>query len=240
MGVQVLRRAGVLQSQAAAGGDPIAGLSPYVWLDPEPLALANNDPVSSYTDASGNSRHATQATSALRPVFKTNVQNGLPALLFGVDDALATAGFGVTLAQPLTVSIVCNIVGSGAGSGRWLFDGIDATNRAAVFKNTDTTINPYAGSIGGFAQAEPTGWHIWTTVFDGASSVIYKDGVSVGAASWGTNGLAGLTVGNRYSQVDGDGLDGYMGDALLFNRALDSTDRGVLHGALGSKWAISV
>jgi hypothetical protein len=56
----------------------------YAWYDASDLGLANNDPVTSWTDKSGGGRHLTGTA----PTFKTNVQNGLSGVLFdGTDDA---------------------------------------------------------------------------------------------------------------------------------------------------------
>lgn len=46
------------------------------------MSLANDASVAQLTDESGNDRHATQASGALRAVFKTNVANGQPAFRF--------------------------------------------------------------------------------------------------------------------------------------------------------------
>ncbi len=60
-----------------------------LWLRPESLsALADNDPVDSWPDESGNARHAT-ATGTTRPLYKTAIQNGLAGLRFdGSNDQL--------------------------------------------------------------------------------------------------------------------------------------------------------
>lgn len=53
---------------------------------------ANNDPIGSWDDLSGNGRHAIQATAGLRPLYKTGAQNGRVGVLYdGVDDVLTTA-----------------------------------------------------------------------------------------------------------------------------------------------------
>ena len=58
------------------------GLS--LWFNAESLAatLADGAAVAAWTDDSGNGRHALQATVANRPVFQTNVLNGLPVVRF--------------------------------------------------------------------------------------------------------------------------------------------------------------
>jgi len=56
--------------------------------------VAADGAVARWEDKSGNNRHATQATSANRPVRKTTIQNGYDILRFdGSNDYIQTAGF---------------------------------------------------------------------------------------------------------------------------------------------------
>jgi hypothetical protein len=57
-----------------------------VWQDTSGTSAATNSTnAARWDDQSGNGRHLTQATSGLRPVFNTNVLNGLAALTFTND-----------------------------------------------------------------------------------------------------------------------------------------------------------
>jgi hypothetical protein len=69
----------------------VAGLK--LWVRAESLvSLANNAPVATWKDESGNSHDLVQATGSKRPLYVGNVE-GLPGVTFdGVDDVLATAG----------------------------------------------------------------------------------------------------------------------------------------------------
>lgn len=63
-----------------------------LWLKADALGLANNDPVSSWTDSSGSLHHAT-STGGARPTFKTAIINSLPVLRFdGSDDYMIVSG----------------------------------------------------------------------------------------------------------------------------------------------------
>lgn len=44
----------------------------YAWYDASQLALSDTDPVASWTDLSGNGRHATQGTAGSRPQYRTS------------------------------------------------------------------------------------------------------------------------------------------------------------------------
>ena len=58
------------------------------WMDAARLTgLSNNDPVSSWTDFSGNNNHATQATGVRQPLYLTNQVNSQPSIRFdGMND----------------------------------------------------------------------------------------------------------------------------------------------------------
>jgi hypothetical protein len=65
---------------------PVSG--PLIWLDANQESYANNDPVSQFTDWSGNGNHFTSSGTE-RPTFKTNRINGRPAVQAdGVNDGM--------------------------------------------------------------------------------------------------------------------------------------------------------
>lgn len=68
-----------------------------LWLVAEDLALANNDPVSSWVDRSANAWDMTQGNPAERPIFKTNRINGYPTVASdGDSDKLIYFGGPIT------------------------------------------------------------------------------------------------------------------------------------------------
>ena len=76
---------------ATSGGNPVA---------------TDGSSVARWEDRSGNSRDASQATSANRPILKTAVQNGRNGIRFdGSNDFMATASFAHSV--PLTLFLVC-------------------------------------------------------------------------------------------------------------------------------------
>ena len=75
---------------------PVAG--PLIWLDANQEGYSNNDPVTSFTDWSGNGNNFT-ASGTARPTFKTNRINGRPSVLAdGVDDGMLLASLGAQTA----------------------------------------------------------------------------------------------------------------------------------------------
>ena len=75
----------------------ISGLT--LWFAADKLTGFNDgDAVTTWPDLSGNGYDVTQGTSGSRPLYKTNIFKGKPALLFdGTDDF-----FGNTTVNPFT------------------------------------------------------------------------------------------------------------------------------------------
>src|SRR5215831_11869900 len=60
------------------------------WWAADLMTASDGAAVGTWPDQSGNGIDATQATSGNKPIYKVNIINGLPALLFdGVDDFLS-------------------------------------------------------------------------------------------------------------------------------------------------------
>jgi hypothetical protein len=60
-----------------------------LWLDASKLNLNNGDPVSNWTDVSGNSNNAVQTNATNQPTFVSSAINGMPGISFdGVNDYL--------------------------------------------------------------------------------------------------------------------------------------------------------
>jgi hypothetical protein len=77
----------------------ISGLK--LWLRANSLTgLNDNDPVTTWTDSSGNANNCTQSTADKKPLYKTGILNGKPVVRFdGSDDVLiggTISGSGVT------------------------------------------------------------------------------------------------------------------------------------------------
>lgn len=58
---------------------PPAGM--FAWWKADSESYANNDPVDTFNDRSGNGNHLI-GTGAFRPIFKTSILNGLPVVRF--------------------------------------------------------------------------------------------------------------------------------------------------------------
>lgn len=90
------------------------------WFKADSLALNDGDPISTWTDSSGNlGQNATQA-GTLRPLYKTNIQNSKPAVRYdGVDDYFTlSSAIPTSWATNAPLFVVCafNATDKGVGS----------------------------------------------------------------------------------------------------------------------------
>jgi hypothetical protein len=197
--------------------------------------LVDTDPVASWTDSSGNGRTATQTTAGRKPTYRTNIQNGKPAVLFdGVDDRMSftTTGqqsdWSVFLAYRCTdvTTNTLNYVVTQTGSGVIVGGNAAVLGKLAEFQGAGDQI---AGTN------EPTTWKV--VCFQ--REAIYLNGVAETLTdNQPMTRLDFDTIGGR-PDVDNLGLIGYIGEVLDYSRTLDLTEREEVEEYLMTRWGIS-
>lgn len=184
------------------GGAPPAwsptdlGAALLAWYpEAELAAIGDGNPIAQWDDNSGNDRHVVQATGINQPVV--SVQNGIAYALFdGAGDYLRVASWG-DVAQPFTVAGVFELIsGENDGAFHMFTDRVSAGTAASMGKTSagtpdNWTIN--ATTAVNFGDADHTR-RSWVTVYNGASSVVYFDGVSQGTFNPSDNAMTGLTI----------------------------------------------
>lgn len=125
-----------------------------VWYDPSDLSTmfqdsagttpvtADGQPVGKILDKSGRGNHATQATAAKRPVYKTS--GGLHWLQFdGVDDALATGAIDFSATDEM--SVFSGVTRSVDTSSRTVYELSAAADNAATYPGSFMLRGPQGG-----------------------------------------------------------------------------------------------
>lgn len=224
---------GSSEGSSAFSPTDIAGLQ--FWYDASQLALANNDPVASFTDLSGNGRHLLQATASYKPTFLTNRQNGLPGVVGdGVDDYMQTAPF--TLNQPTHYFIVAKInQTNNIGS---LFDGnTGATARLA--RNSGTLPSGqlflYSGAFGGpvTSGVDTSLPHLYAVLSDGANSKISVDGGSAFTGNAGTANAGGVNI---FAVPSSGQMAAEIYEFIGYNAEITGANLTALQSYLAAKW----
>lgn len=138
-----------------------------LWLRTDDLsALANNDPVPSWPDRSGNGDDVAEGVAAAQPLLKTNRINGHRGVLFdGVDDRLLrTDALGLDGNPGLTVFLVARWI-SGSGDGGFEVGDNAGGTRKVVRLGMDATTSGFFHNNGSFTfPAAGSAWKVRTYV----------------------------------------------------------------------------
>ena len=176
------------------------------WYDPSDLSTLWQDTaatmpvttdgqeVARVDDKSGNGFHLIQTDVANRPVLGTS-SSGHRCLTFSSPDYM-DAVFGTTFAQPNYIALAFNFTSLGVYAAI-AFHGITSSARNGLLKpgNDETEWSIYAGGTGQLFETVDTAKHVFTTIFDGASSRARIDGVEqVIGGSPGSEGLTGFRL----------------------------------------------
>ncbi len=231
-----LRRRIQTAMQSGGGGgtafSPIDIAGIQFWYDASQLALANNDPVASFTDLSGNGRHLLQTTASYKPTFLTNRQNGLPGVVSdGVDDYMQSAPF--TLNQPTHYFVVAKVNTTTATA---LFDGSAAfTTRFGVNAGVGGAWFLYSGAFGGPATTgvDSSLTHLYAVLSDGASSKISVDGGSAFTGNAGATNAGGVNI---FSVPGAGHMGAEIYEFIGYNAEITGANLTALQSYLAAKW----
>lgn len=203
------------------------------WYDADNLGLADNAAVRSWPDSSGHLRDLLQGTAANQPTLQTNELNGHSVVRFdGTNDYLTTA-FGLTLAQPLRIFVVAK---SATASGHRVVDGIDGTNRAAMYGVPSSTWRMWATGAEVIGPTRDANYHIHYVRFTGATSTIRVDGGAGTTGNPGAAGLAGLTIGAGQDLAAFH--DGDIAEIIVYSSTLTFAQLNALGRYLSVKYAL--
>lgn len=183
--------------QAGGGNDPLLAAAlangVVVALMADLLTgLSNNDPVTTWTDFSGNGNSPTQAIADNKPLYIANVLNGLPIIRGdGSNDYLQKA---FTCNQPFTDFIVFKI--NAEGNNDYLYDG-NTLNSGAFFEAA-TAVDQFrffAGADLNIIHPAVADFAIACLKINGASSKLSINAINVTGNAGATN-PGGLTLFN--------------------------------------------
>lgn len=188
------------------------------WTDP-----GDGNPVSQWDDASGNGRHATQATGSQQPTFRSSDAgyNNKPVVDADGGDLLQTSAFGSPLSQPGTLVVV----GSTESNLGVLVTGLTSTARWQLYRadSNQRRHKMYAGSELASGSAGPTAPTLFVATYDGGSSSLERNGSTIMAGNAGSQSLDGLSL---FAYLDGTfGEVGRIAFLGLIGRELTSQEK---------------
>lgn len=194
--------------------------------------------VTTLYDQSGNGRDATQATAASQPqivadgVVVTDA-NGKPAMDFeGTDDYLQ---FSHSASQPFSIIFVHESDTTLATSNDF-FDTL-AGGRALI-DQSGSDYRLFANLAVGSGIAVDTDPALIFTVFNGASTLLAKNGVSSGTLNAGTSATGSInSIG--FSSPSGSYYNGKISEFILY-ASDQSTSRSVIEANIASRYGITL
>lgn len=199
---------------------------------------ADGQTVGAWDDKSNNSNHATQATPANEPTYRTGIQNSLPVLRFdGTNDLLEAANInGGTSLSNLTIIAVYQtddtvhtdrMYGYGANVG--------SDTPSVINPAPDSTIRFDNGSLAG-SLSHPTAFFIRSTIKNGTTYTDYFDGSqNINNTFAGSVTTDDLYLGHCLNPCDGD-----LAEIVVYNSALSDANRQQLESYLATKWGITI
>jgi hypothetical protein len=226
---------------------PLTDLTDFnwtAWLAADQESFANNDPVGTASDWSGNNNDATQATGGNKPLFKTNVINSLPAFYFdGTDDVLAFASgafSGLSSgAEIIAVLKLDSNTPAEANTGLWTMGSSGGGNNTH-YPYTDNDVYDDAGSTTRKTIPNPpqdlSVAHIYA-VQSAASVWVARINEDV-VYSTATNAVGFSTVVSIGKSIGSYYLKGHLAE-LLIGPALTTNDRQRVIDFLKTKYGIT-
>jgi hypothetical protein len=225
-------------------------------LNPSAAPAIDGEAVLQWNDQSTILNNASQATSANRPVFRTNIINGNPVLRFSGDQFVdAGVASGITTNNSFYFFLVFKpssftAGGTGDGSGTYLMDRTTPNNPLTSFKivNTDKYHFQKRNNSGGVTGP------ISTVAANTTSFVIadYFRNFNT-ALGLGLNGANPVTSGDdsgdltadpirvgRHSTTSGGGLTGDLAEVIVYNTNLTATQRQQVESYLAIKYGITM
>jgi hypothetical protein len=144
--------------------------------------------LSVWGDIGSYNRDLTQGTDGNRATLVTGDLNGRNVLSFDGGDFYQLQ-FGSPVAQPIMVYLVYQMDNTGASQA--VYDGYTD----GFYYINNTTENQFGASgFVTYAKTQPIPYTILRIKYDGASSEVWENGVSVATADIGANNLDGITI----------------------------------------------
>jgi hypothetical protein len=217
----------------------IISLNPIAWLSATNITNGGSEPsdgekIGNWADLTGAATDATESNTANQPTYKTNVQNGLPAVYF---DGTLAKGLEGTFVRTNNAGLTIILVGKFNNTARRAFFEFYRVGGGA--RGFFFTYGYQASSSKGL---DNTQFNVWSAYDTGTQSTLWENGVNKytnmnnysGFPSTAFTGNGAYVLGD--DQTGGDQLNGYIGEFLVFDRHLTTPELTTLQTYLKNKW----
>ena len=205
-------------------------------------AAADGDVVGGWADQSGNANHATQATTANKPLLKLAIQYGKPVVRFdGTNDGLQIASLTLPTFTSLFVTAKFTTVKPlfiehSASSNT--YDGFYLYGTSDSMFNIRRTLQHYAIGVAGWMGAL---WCVVSAIYDGThlvrkNQVAQSNGNVGGTARTNSDVTTALNIACRnLASLFGDGD---IAELIIYDSALSAAKQQSVEGYLNTRWAV--
>jgi hypothetical protein len=220
--------------------------SPYAWYmadrgirESDGTLAEDGEGVVVWEDQSGNGRDLDRIVGTA-PNLETDELNGQPVVEFNNNGAIwdDSTSWG-NISQANTVFVVTRV--DSAGTGDYVFDSSSSAGRNALFAGQSSNLTDWQVFAGNVMDSEPyeTGlYQVHSVTFDGDMSSHFIDGGLAAYGDVGSQSLAGLILGARFSGTVQ--LDGAIAEVIVYDGALGYQDRIAVEQYLGAKYGIPI
>lgn len=226
-----------------------------LWLSADALSLSDTDPVSTWIDLSGNGNDASQTSASARPLFRTGMVNGMPAVVFdGVDDFMPFNG-NLIVNTDFTVIYVAARRNNGANFV--LAGTTESCNQNMHFgwrNSTQNTCNHWCNDVYSTLSGDGS-----TYVGDGDASDdygiftnrlastetapqrrVFQNGQQIGSinnanqlSAYGGSAIARWRATPRYYEVN-------VAEVIFFTKPLNDAQLQIVHEYLNQKYGVTL
>lgn len=214
----------------------IQSLNPVAWLDANDLNgngvnPSDNTKVASWVDLTSTATDATEDDVANQPVFKTNVQNGLPAVRFDDHDRGLQGSFNRNIGDDFTFIIVGQFDTGSNDKAMFEFQG--GANARGFFID-----RRYASNTNYSPATTKNSFQIWSIEDSGTNAIVKENNTEIfnGATFFNTDFTGNGTYVLGDDTTGGNRLNGFIGEFLIFDKALSASELNQLKTYLKNKW----
>jgi hypothetical protein len=206
------------------------------WWKADAGVSTSEGSVTQWADQSGNARHLTPGSS---PTLASSVINGQPALSFTEGNKLEVSG-GVSVTSPFSYVVIAYSTTDISTRSTTIISSYDTSFNGQLYLGDGNRVQMYNDGnwISSFIDTPVTNnWLKIYNIFDGASSSMYvnNDALNPQTGTMATTGFSGWSVGGPFYGGD---FAGYIAEIIIYNKALDSTDRSQLNSYFSSKYGL--
>jgi hypothetical protein len=239
------------KSAVAAPFSPDALTNLYVWYKADGTlwqnsarttpAVANNDPVGAWDDASPNAKHVLQGSDLARPTYKTGGPNSKPYVTANNGPFLTASGLAGWTGG-VTVFMVANGAGSTPGADFWLSFGSGDTKAIIAGFEGSGMVEWYDTPRTNVGSCDGSTWAVYEFVDLGTGAAASAIGLKNGTATetlTGSSKVFGTTM-HLFITTGGSPAVANFAEVIAYKEGKGTVDRAAVRSYLGTKYGITV